>query len=56
MVSRKKLVWGILVVLTVLGAAGLFYFTANRTAKKSFRRSSSFKRHHQFISIDNRSR
>ncbi|NTV05928.1 MAG: HlyD family efflux transporter periplasmic adaptor subunit [Chlorobiaceae bacterium] len=36
MVSRKKLVWGILVVLTVFGAAGLWYFTANRTEKKAF--------------------
>jgi macrolide-specific efflux system membrane fusion protein len=36
MVSRKKLVWGVLVALLVLGTAGFFYFTANRSAKKSF--------------------
>jgi membrane fusion protein, macrolide-specific efflux system len=36
MVSRNKLVLVILVVLTVFGAAGLWYFTANRTEKKTF--------------------
>ena len=36
MVSRKKLVWGVLVALSVFGAAGFFYFSNNRSAKPHF--------------------
>ena len=36
MVNRKKLVWVVLVVVAVIGAAGLFYFNANQSAKKRF--------------------
>ncbi len=36
MVSRKKLVWGVLVALSVFGAAGFFYFRNNKSAKQSF--------------------
>lgn len=36
MVSSKKLIWVVLVALTVLGTAGFFYFNTNRSAKKSF--------------------
>lgn len=36
MVSRNKLVWGIVVALMMLGATGFWYFTTNRSEKKNF--------------------
>ena len=36
MVSRKILVWGVLVALLVLGAGGFLYFNSNRNGKQHF--------------------